>query len=240
MVSRTGSNSNHGRPLSSPGGFAYSDAARLAAVLEAAVDAIISIDSHGAVQVMNPAAERLFGYAAAEVVGQNVKLLMPQPFRDEHDGYIARYLKTGERRIIGVGREALGLRKDGSTFPMELAVAEAKLGAESIFVGIIRDITERKRAEATRSQLAAIVESSGEAIIAADLQGCVVSWNAGAEHIFDLPATEAIGRPLTAFLPALGQGRYPLHLVRQRRSRLQAGVARRVKDQRGVRARWFS
>ncbi len=123
--------------------------ARMEAILTAAVDGIISIDEGGVVQSMNPAGERLFGYAADEVVGRNVNMLMPGPYREEHDGYVGRYLATGEKKIIGVGREVVGLRKDGTTFPMDLSVAEARLGRGRIFVGILRDITERKRVEAS-------------------------------------------------------------------------------------------
>src|SRR5262245_57104643 len=118
--------------------------ARMRAILEAAVDGIISIDASGAVQTINPAAERLFGYAADEVIGRNVKMLMPSPYREEHDGYIARYLASGQKTIIGIGREVVGRRKDGSTFPMDLSVAEARVGDEWIFLGIVRDVTERK------------------------------------------------------------------------------------------------
>ena len=87
--------------------------ARLRAILEAAVDGILSIDQHGLIQTMNPAADRMFGYERGEVSGRNVNMLMPAPYREEHDGYIERYVSTGERRIIGIGREALALRKDG-------------------------------------------------------------------------------------------------------------------------------
>jgi PAS domain S-box-containing protein len=97
--------------------------------------------------MFNPACEKLFGYAAGEVIGQNVKLLMPAPYRDEHDGYITNYHRSGERKIIGIGREVVGRRKDGSTFPMDLSVGEAKEAGESNFVGIIHDITNRKRTE---------------------------------------------------------------------------------------------
>jgi two-component system, LuxR family, sensor kinase FixL len=121
--------------------------ARLRALLQAAVDGVISTDERGVVQMLNPAAERLFGYAADEVIGRNVKMLMPPPYQEEHDGYIGRYLATGEKKIIGIGREVAGLRKDGTTFPMDLSVAEAWLGGERVFVGIARDISERKRAE---------------------------------------------------------------------------------------------
>jgi two-component system, LuxR family, sensor kinase FixL len=117
------------------------------ALLEAAVDGIISIDERGGIQTINPAAERLFGYRADEVIGKNIKILMPSPYQGEHDGYIARYLATGEKKIIGIGREVVGLKSDGSTFPMDLSVAEARVDAKRIFLGIIRDITDRKRAE---------------------------------------------------------------------------------------------
>src|SRR5687767_11716094 len=117
------------------------------ATVEAAVAGIISIDRYGAIQLFNPAAERLFGYAEEEVLGQNVKMLMPSPFFEEHDRYLANYLKTGIKKIIGIGREVVARRRDGTVFPIDLSVAEAILGDESIFVGIIRDITERKQAE---------------------------------------------------------------------------------------------
>ena len=118
---------------------------RLRAILNTTVDAIITINKQGIVDSFNPAAEKLFGYQASEVVGQNVKLLMPQPYHSEHDGYIARYLKTGEKKIIGIGREVVARRKDGSVFPIDLAISEVDhLG---FFVGILRDITDRKIAE---------------------------------------------------------------------------------------------
>jgi PAS domain S-box-containing protein len=116
-------------------------------VLEAAVDGVLTIDEVGGIVAVNPAAERLFGYAAEEILGHNVTLLMPPPFRDEHHRYLTNYLTTGERRIIGIGREVVGQRKDGSTFPMYLAVGEALAGGQRLFTGIVRDLTERKRLE---------------------------------------------------------------------------------------------
>jgi PAS domain S-box-containing protein len=123
-------------------------AARLGAVVDTAVDGVILIDAHGLIMKFNPACEKLFNYRAGEVTGQNVRMLMPAPYRSEHDGYIRNFLTTGERKIIGIGREVVGQRKDGSTFPMELSVGEAKQDGESIFVGIIHDLTDRKRTEA--------------------------------------------------------------------------------------------
>lgn len=118
---------------------------RMRAILNTASDAIITIDQRGVITTVNPATERMFGYADAELIGQNVNMLMPPPYCDEHDDYIARYLQTGEARIIGIGREAAGRRKDGSVFPVDLAVSCVDhLG---LFTGIIRDVSHRKELE---------------------------------------------------------------------------------------------
>ncbi len=138
------------------------NAARLTALINTAVDGIIFIDAQGAITLFNPACERLFGYRAGEMVGQNVKRLMPAPDHAAHDGYVAAYRRTGERKIIGVGREVLGRRKDGETFPIELSVGEAALGGEVFFVGILRDITERRRAADQREQLIEALTASNE------------------------------------------------------------------------------
>ena len=122
-------------------------AGRLKAVVDTAVDGIITIDEVGTIQTVNPATERIFGYASQEMIGNNVRMLMPEPYRSEHDSYLARYHATGERRIIGIGREVLGRRKDGSQFPIDLAVSETALPGRRFYTGMIRDITERKRAE---------------------------------------------------------------------------------------------
>jgi PAS domain S-box-containing protein len=119
--------------------------ARLRAILDTAMDAIITMDIHGMIQSVNPASERMFGYAAAEMIGHNVRLLMPSLYREEHDGYLKRYLQTGEKHIIGVGRELEARRKDGSIFPMHLVVSEIE--DRKFFTGILRDMTEHKRLE---------------------------------------------------------------------------------------------
>jgi two-component system sensor kinase FixL len=116
---------------------------------------MIVIDPKGRMQSFSTAAERLFGWKAAEVIGQNVSMLMPSPYREGHDGYIERYLRTGERKIIGVGRVVVGERKDGSTFPMELAVGEMKSNDKLFFTGFIRDLTERQKTEGRLQELQA-------------------------------------------------------------------------------------
>jgi two-component system sensor kinase FixL len=128
-------------------------AAHLRSILQTVLDAMVVINDAGMIEEFSPAAERLFGYDVAEACGQNVKLLMPQPYRAEHDSYMHRYHTTGERRIIGIGRVVVGLRKDGSTFPMELAIGEARLGDRRIFTGFIRDLTETQRTHARLQEL---------------------------------------------------------------------------------------
>jgi two-component system sensor kinase FixL len=127
--------------------------AHLKLILDTVPDAMIVIDEHGAIQSFSVAAERLFGYSAAEALGKNIRILMPSPYREGHDGYIARYLQSGERRIIGIGRVVVGERKDGFTFPIELAVGEMISGNRRFFTGFIRDLTERQQTEARLQEL---------------------------------------------------------------------------------------
>ena len=117
------------------------------ALLDAAVDAIIVIDQNGRIETFNSAAERIFGFKANDVLGENVSCLMPQPFRREHDGYLNNYLSTGDAKIIGLGREVQGKRRSGEIFPIGLSVGRIKMDGPPKFVGIIRDITDRKQSE---------------------------------------------------------------------------------------------
>lgn len=121
--------------------------AHLRSILDTVPDAMVVIDIHGIIQSFSTTAERLFGWSEAEAVGHNVSMLMPQPYHDAHDGYLARYMKTGERRIIGIGRVVVGERRDGSTFPMELSVGEMKSTDKRYFTGFVRDLTERQETE---------------------------------------------------------------------------------------------
>jgi PAS domain S-box-containing protein len=160
--------------------------ARLTAVVETAVDGFILIDARGRILLFNPACERLFGYLAEEVFHENVKMLMPQTYSLHHDDYIKNFLRTGERKIIGIGREVVGLRKDGSTFPMDLSVGEAQQDGESIFVGIIHDLTGRKQTEEQLRQ-AQKMEMVGQLSggIAHDFNNLLTVIVGNAEHLSD-------------------------------------------------------
>lgn len=125
----------------------------LQAVLHSAVDAIITIDTSGTIRSVNPATTRMFGYSQEDLIGKNVSLLMPEPYRGEHDGYLASYLRSGQAKVIGLGREVVGLRRDGTTFPIHLAVSEFRLGDDRYFAGMVRDITDLKVAEARLQEL---------------------------------------------------------------------------------------
>jgi PAS domain S-box-containing protein len=160
--------------------------ARLTAVVETAVDGFILIDARGRILLFNPACERLFGYRADEVFHENVKMLMPQTYSSHHDDYIKNFIRTAERKIIGIGREVVGLRKDGSTFPMDLSVGEAHQDGESIFVGIIHDLTGRNQTEEQLRQ-AQKMEMVGQLSggIAHDFNNLLTVIVGNAEHLSD-------------------------------------------------------
>ena len=151
--------------------------------------------------LFNPAAERLFGYRADEVLGRNIKMLMPPSYSGAHDGYIDNYHRTGERKIIGIGRAVVGQRKDGTTFPMHLSVGEATQFGRPIFVGVVHDLTAQREADEvlrrTQMLLSGIVESSDDAIISKTLDGIVTSWNKAAAEVFGYSAEEMIGQHIS-------------------------------------------
>ncbi|TDI94072.1 MAG: PAS domain-containing sensor histidine kinase [Caldithrix sp.] len=118
--------------------------ARIRAILETAVDGIVTLNERGIIESVNAAVEKLFGYTENEVIGENISILMPSPYREEHDTYLANYLKTGEKKIIGIGREVVAQRKDGTTFPIRLSVSEFFLSGKKMFTGIVHDISEEK------------------------------------------------------------------------------------------------
>jgi len=180
--------------------------ARFRALLDTVPDGVIIIDAQGLVQAFNPACERLFGWAAGDVIGRNVRMLMPSPYHEEHDGYLARYHATGERRIIGIGREVKGLRRDGSVFPMELSVGEARQEGPPVYIGIIRDLTERRAAEMAlqerEARLASIVQTIPDALIVIDGKGLIRSFSPAAERLFGYAADAVMGRNVSMLMPS--------------------------------------
>jgi len=192
------------------------------ALMEAAVDAIIIIDSNGHIERFNRAAESLFGYQAGEVLGHNVALLMPQPHSARHDSYIRRYLETGQAAIIGTGREESGLRKDGSSFPMLLSVGEYHQAGQRRFVGIIRDLTEMRRAQQEKRELEEQLLHADRLVILGELTG-------GIAHEINQPLTAIAayadaGRALADRLRA--EGDPDMHSICER----IAGQARRAAE----------
>ncbi|WP_051304688.1 PAS domain S-box protein [Chitinilyticum litopenaei] len=175
------------------------------AILATAINPIITIDAHGMVCSFNPAAETLFGYAASELIGQNIKLIMPQPYHSEHDGYLSRYLREGQPHVIGKGREVVGRKKDGSTFPMHLSVGRMEVGGAPMFVGIIVDISERKAAETELAKsletTRAILATAINPIITIDAIGQVCSFNPAAEALFGYARDEVLGKNIKIIMP---------------------------------------
>lgn len=174
---------------------------KINAILQGTVDGIISIAENNIIENFNPAAEKIFGYAAAEVVGKNVNILMPEPHHSCHDHYIANYLTTGIKKVIGTCTETMGRRKDGTLFQAELAVSEVIIGDKKLFTALIRDVTERKRAEEANLRMASIVESSSDAIIGKTLDGIITSWNHAAERIYGYTAAEVMGHHISLLTP---------------------------------------
>jgi len=184
---------------------ALDDSILFKTVLSTAIDGIIVIDETGIVRLYSAACERLFGYRASAVIGQNVSVLMPSPYRDEHDRYLAGYRNSGIAKVIGIGREITGRREDGSLFPMQLEVGEARIDDGRVFIGVVRDLTssreEAERHKVTDRLLAQIVESSDVAILSKTLDGVITSWNLSAERIFGYRSDEAIGQHISMLIP---------------------------------------
>jgi two-component system sensor kinase FixL len=175
-------------------------------IIRSAVDAIVLIDSRGRIEAFNPAAERLFGYSEAEVLGQNVSMLMPQPYRGEHDGYLGRYLSTGEKKIIGSGREVTGQRRDGTTFPLHLSVGETEVDGEQKFTGIIHDLSSRvtleERLRASEARWRSVIDSAVDGVIVIDVTGCIESFNPAAERLFGYTEAEVLGKNVNVLMPS--------------------------------------
>jgi PAS domain S-box-containing protein len=215
-----------------------SEKAQLHAVVNTAVHGVILIDPAGTVLMFNPACERLFGYSAQEVIGHNVKMLMPAPYREGHDGYLTNYLTTGEAKVIGIGREVTGQRKDGSTFPMDLQIGEARQDNTIAFVGIIHDLTERKRVELalqeSANRLKAVVDTAVDGVILIDMQGIVMMFNPACERLLGYRAHEVVGRNVKMLMPAPYRGEHDGYLANYLHTgeRKIIGIGREVMGQR--------
>jgi two-component system sensor kinase FixL len=178
----------------------------LATILATAVDGIVVIDAQGRIETFNAGAERMFGYAASEVIGRNVSMLMPSPDHEQHDGYLARYLQTGEARIIGIGREVMGRTRDGRTFPLELSVGEMTAHGQRKFVGMLHDITARvareAAARASEARWQAVIASAVDGIIVIDGRGRIETFNPAAERLFGYTAEDVRGRNVSMLMPS--------------------------------------
>jgi PAS domain S-box-containing protein len=161
---------------------------RMSAIMEGAVEGIITIDDRGSVESMNPMVLKIFGYEAGEVIGRNVKMLMPAPYAEAHDGYLENYRRSGEKKIIGIGREVAGLKKDGTVFPMELAVTEVHFDGKRKFAGFLRDVTERKAAEAalraSEERLRQLLRVLPVAVYTCDADGLITFFNDRAAELW--------------------------------------------------------
>ncbi len=206
----------------------------LKAIIDTAIDGIITIDSRGIIETANPATARIFGYEPVEMIGQNVRMLMPEPDHSKHDDYINNYLHTGEAKIIGKGREVLGRRKDGSVFPFLLSISEVQLQDKLIFTGIIHDISGLKNAEValqeSENKINSIIQTAVDGIITIDTRGRIEMVNPAAARQFGYREEELIGKNISFLMPEPDQGQHDAYMERYHRTgeRRIIGIGREV------------
>jgi PAS domain S-box-containing protein len=180
------------------------EALKLKAILQSAVAAIITIDARGRIEAVNPAAEQMFGYSADELIGRNINMLMPEPYRSQHDTYLGKYLTTGRRQIIGIGREVAGLRKDGTTFPMHLSVGEFAIGEAKFFTGTIVDLSAQRAAqqrfEREQALFRSIFESLPDPLLICDTAGAIRLINPSFTRVFGYDEPEVLGESMACLL----------------------------------------
>jgi PAS domain S-box-containing protein len=197
---------------------ALTRAERLDAILNLTVDGVIVIDARGRIEAFNRGAQEIFGYHEEEVVGRNVSMLMPSPHHEEHDTYLERYLTTGEARIIGIGREVTGRRRDGTLFPVQLSVREMRIGGERKFTGMLHDLTKRAHLEgalgASEARWHAIVDSAVDGIIVIDAHGRIEAFNHAAERLFGYTVDEVLGRNVDMLMPSPHREEHDTYLSR--------------------------
>jgi two-component system sensor kinase FixL len=210
---------------------------RFRMIVDTAAYGIVTIGETGTIQSFNNGAEEIFGYAAAEVMGKNVNILMPEPFHSEHDGYLRNYLETGTAKIIGIGREVEGRRKSGDSFPMKLTVAGSKLSSGQVFAGMVVDLSEQKAVEhALREQeerFRMIVDTAAYGIVTIGETGTIRSFNNGAEEIFGYAADEVMGKNVNILMPEPFHSEHDGYL----RNYLETGTAKIIGIGRDVEGR---
>ncbi|MGA9897522.1 MAG: PAS domain S-box protein [Terriglobales bacterium] len=192
--------------------------AQISAIVQSAMDAIVTLNSDQRIVLFNFAAEKMFGCSAADAVGQPIERFIPQRVRAAHAGHIQRFAETGDsNRSMGTLGALWALRESGEEFPIEASISQASAGGQKLFTVILRDITERRQAEERNARLAAIVESSDDAIISKTLEGTITAWNRGAEKVFGYSSSEAVGKPMRMLLPPERANEEPAILTRIQR-----------------------
>jgi PAS domain S-box-containing protein len=197
---------------------AMARAERLDAILDTTVDGVVVIDVKGTIEAFNRGAQDLFGYPEPEVMGRNVSILMPSPDHERHDRYLERFFETGEAKIIGVGREVTGRRRDGTEFPVHLAVREMRIAGERKFTGILHDLSKRASLEgalgASEARWKAIVDSAVDGIVVIDAHGRVETFNPAAERLFGYSESEVLGRNVNMLMPSPYHEEHDRYLTR--------------------------
>jgi PAS domain S-box-containing protein len=186
-------------------------------LLDAAPDAVVIVDRRGTIVFVNEQTEQVFGYGRDELLGKPIEMLLPKAFREQHRGHRAAYLANPSKRPMGAGLELSGIRKDGSEFPVDISLSAIETDEGPLATAFVRDISERREGELAIRQLAAIVESSDDAIIGKSLDGTIVSWNRGAERMYGYSAAEAVGQPISILFPAGVREHYFARMERLKR-----------------------
>jgi two-component system sensor kinase FixL len=197
---------------------ALARAERLDTVLNTTLDGVVVIDVNGRIESFNRGAQNLFGYSEEEVLGRNVNILMPSPDHEQHDAYLERYLRTGEARILGIGRRVTGRRRDGSVFPAHLSVGEMRIDGERKFTGLLHDLTRRADLEgalgASEARWRAIIDSAVDGIVVIDAHGRIEAFNHAAERLFGYTIDEVLGRNVDMLMPSPYREEHDIYLSR--------------------------